>query len=292
MICTMTESTEPGRTLAERLRALVGTLPPAEQKVARTLLAGYPTVALEPVAALARRATVSAPTVLRLAQRLGFAGYADLQTALKIELQDRLTSPLTQYDTSFGEAPGPRSRDMFSRGIRETFGQLPDGELERAAALLADGRRPAWTIGGYFSTLLARYLVMHLRQLRPRATYVSGGVHEHAEYLIDIGRSDTVVVFDYRRYQSDTVRFAEQAAARGAKVVLFTDPWLSPAAAVADVVLPATVTTPSPFDALTPAMALVEALVAAIVDEMGEVPRERVSEFDQLLTADREVREH
>ncbi|MFD0535454.1 MurR/RpiR family transcriptional regulator [Actinomadura luteofluorescens] len=137
----MTES-EPGRTLAERLRALVGTLPPAEQKVARTLLAGYPTVALEPVAALARRATVSAPTVLRLAQRLGFAGYADLQTALKIELQDRLTSPLTQYDTSFDEAPGPRSRDMFSRGIRETFSQLPDGELERAAALLADGRRP------------------------------------------------------------------------------------------------------------------------------------------------------
>ena len=70
-----------------------------------------------------------------------------------------------------------------------------------------------------------------------------------------------VVVFDYRRYQDDTVAFGRAAAARGATVVLFTDEYVSPLADDADVVLTTSVDAPTPFDVLTPAMAVVEALV-------------------------------
>ena len=69
----------------------------AERKVARALLARYPSAGLTTVAQLAGEAQVSAPTVLRFAGRLGYSGFADLQRALIAELNDD-GSPLRQYE--------------------------------------------------------------------------------------------------------------------------------------------------------------------------------------------------
>ena len=44
-------------------------------------------------------------------------------------------------------------------------------------------------------------------------------------------------MFDYRRYDAGTVAFGREAARRGADVVLFTDPYLSPLSAAATVLL-------------------------------------------------------
>lgn len=74
----------------------------------------------------------------------------------------------------------------------------------------------------------------------------------------------------------------EGAKDEGAALIVFTDPWLSPLAVSADVVLPCTVTAPSPFDALTPALALTEALIAAVTDCLGNTPRERIEHFEQI----------
>lgn len=57
---------------------------------------------------------------------------------------------------------------------------------------------------------------------------------------------------------------------------------LRPLSAFADVILTPSVASASPFDAATPAMALVEALITALVDQMGDAPRERMSRYDAL----------
>ncbi|GII94979.1 MurR/RpiR family transcriptional regulator [Sinosporangium siamense] len=276
-------SPEP-RTVAAQLRDILPKLPKAEQRVARALLAGYPTAGLEPLATVAGLAQTSPATVLRLAYRLGFEGYPELQQTLKRETQQRYSSPIAQY----GEAPAldggviARSRAVLLNATAQTFDQLPEGELLKAAALIADPTRRISAAGGRFSGMLAQYLVAHLHQLRPGTAHIPGSSADHAAYLLDAGRRDVLVVFDYRRYQRETITFAREASARNAKIILFTDPWLSPAAAVADVVLPAQVTSPSPFDSLTPALAVIEALIAAVVEELGEAGRERVAEYDQL----------
>jgi DNA-binding MurR/RpiR family transcriptional regulator len=46
--------------------------------------------------------------------------------------------------------------------------------------------------------------------------------------------------------------------------------------------LTSSVASASPFDAATPALALVEALIAALVDRMGDAPTERMSRYDAL----------
>jgi DNA-binding MurR/RpiR family transcriptional regulator len=278
-------TTETGVTVAERLRLRLGDLTYAERKVARALMADYPVGGLDPVAKLAAAAGVSPPTVVRLVAKLEFDGYAEFQQSLKSEVSARLSSPLEMH----AEHPGPgregalaRSERLLCDGIRASFARLPPGEFEHAVRMLADPRRSLTLIGGRFSTSLAEYLGEHLRILRPRVQVLSASGPDRVSSLLDVGRSDVLVAFDYRRYQHDTVRLALMAKDRGAALVAFTDPYLSPLAARADVILTSSVRSPSPFVALTPAVALVEAIVAALVDRLGDAPRARMARYDAL----------
>jgi DNA-binding MurR/RpiR family transcriptional regulator len=88
--------------------------------------------------------------------------------------------------------------------------------------------------------------------------------------VADVGPTDVVVVFDYRRYTEQSHDFAVAAAKRGATVCLMTDNWLSPVARVAKVVLPVRVESASPFDSLVAATAISETVIAAVAEVMGE----------------------
>lgn len=272
-------------TVAERLRLRLGELTHAERKVARALMADYPVGGLDPVAKLAAAAGVSPPTVVRLVAKLGFDGYAEFQQSLKSEVSVRLSSPLQMHAERPGAASEgalPRAERLLCDGIRSSFARLPPGEFEQAVRLLADPRRSVTLIGGRFSTMLAEYLAAHLRILRPRVQVLSAAGPDRVSSMLDVGRRDVLVAFDYRRYQHDTVRLAMTAKDRGATLVAFTDPYLSPLAARADVILTSSVASPSPFDALTPAVALVEAMITALVDRLGDAPRSRMARYDAL----------
>jgi DNA-binding MurR/RpiR family transcriptional regulator len=271
-------------TVAERLQLRLAELTPAERKVARALMAEYPVRGLQPVAKLAAAAGVSAPTVIRLVGKLSFDSYAGFQQSLKSEVSARLSSPLTMHATrSLADGdPLSRSEQLFCDGIRTSFARLPRSEFEQVIRLLADQRRSVTMIGGRFSSMLAEYLAAHLRVLRPNVHVISSIGADRTSTLLDIGRRDVLIAFDYRRYQHDTVRAAAMAKQRGATLVAFTDPYLSPLAAHADVILTTSVQSPSPFGALTPAVALVEALVTALVDRLGDQPLERMAQYDAM----------
>lgn len=245
--------------LADDIREKLGELSPAERKVARVLLAGYPAAGFETVAVLAGRATVSAPTVIRFVNRLGYRGFPDFQAALREELDERNASPLSLYESAdFGRAeedPNPDSAllrhgsQVFTGAVTATLAELPPHDFEHAVRLLADRKRRITLAGGRFTHLLAQYLGLHLMQLRDDVRFLPDRDVERTAVLAALTRRDVLVVFDYRRYESDKTTLAALVHEQGGKVVLFTDTWLSPAAPHAEVVLPSRVTAPSPTTA-------------------------------------------
>lgn len=272
-------------TVAERLRLRLGELTPAERKVARALMADYPVGGLEPIARLSAAAGVSAPTVVRLVSKLAFDSYADFQQSLKSEVSARLSAPLELHAGCPEAARGDalrRTEILLCGGIRSSFARLRPAEFEQAVRLLAEPRHSLTLIGGRFSSMLAEYLAAHLRILRPGVQLISAAGADRMSSMLDVGRRHVLVAFDYRRYQHDTIRLATTAREQGATVIACTDPYRSPLAAHADVILTSSVQSPSPFDALTPAVALVEALIAALVDRLGDVPRARMARYDAL----------
>ncbi len=267
-------------SVAVRTRESLGTLTASERKVARALLSAYPVAGLETVAQLSERAGVSPPTVIRFVARLGFPGYPAFQQALMHEVHERMGSPLAQYADKSRATAGknllPYAADTLVEGIRASFAELPEAEFAAAVDLLCDRRLRVHLLGGRFSRILADYLAAHLQLLRSDVVVVGEDEQSRLALVADGGKSQLLVVFDYRRYEPATVRLVELVARRGTRILLLTDPWLSPIAGVADVVLPGRVEAPSAFDSLVPALALVESLVAASTERLGSEGRERL----------------
>jgi len=279
-------------SIAEKIRQRVGELSPSERRVARALLTGPPTIGLESSVRLARFAGVSGPTVSRFIAELGFSSYAAFQRALHDEIAARVMSPIEVYHR---HQESERSADVLGTSAR-TLGEavaasvsgLDQEEYRRAVALIADGGRQVLITGGWFSQLLAGYLASVLRELRPGVRLIGPSPSDRAGAIADIGRRDTVVAFDFRRYERDTLEIAKAGQLVGARILLVTDPWLSPVADIADAVLTAQVTGPAPFESLTPALAVVETLITSVVDALGEAGRERFERFGEI--AERWVR--
>ncbi len=270
--------------IVEEVREHMGALTPSERRVGRALIAAYPSAGLGSITELAERAGVTAPTVIRFVRKLGYEGYPDFQRVLLDEVQVRMTSPLTLYGTQrvhAGEAILDESLEVFSRALKRSIHSVPPSEFRGTVQLLSDlGRQIVFT-GGRFSQLLAHYLFAQLRMLRPGVELVGDAFDPRVMDLVDIDRHDVVVVFDYRRYQDDTIAFAQAANARRAKIVLFTDPWLSPIAAFADHVLTSYPDAPSPFDSMLGGLALTEIVIAGVVERMGDAGRLRLEEFER-----------
>jgi DNA-binding MurR/RpiR family transcriptional regulator len=276
--------------VAELVRQRLNTLSPAERKLARVLLASYPIAGLESVVRFAERAGVSPPTVTRFVTRLGFRGYPEFQEMLRVEVQARLSSPLTRYR---GEEPGrgtdsvlADALEVAAHNLKATPELLSHRDANEAVELLADIRRRVMVIGGRVSGPLARYFAAQLHLLRPGVGLVDAERSAPAQQLIDLRKGDVLVVFDYRRYQADTIESARVAAAHGCNVVLLTDPWLSPVSAFARQVIVTSVDPVGPFDSLVGATALVEALVAAVLSRLGPRAQSRMQNLERLRSGD------
>lgn len=271
--------------VATLLRERAGDLTPAEARVAQALLEDYPIAGLGTVASLARRAGVSDPTVVRLVAKLGFSGgYPEFQRSLLEEVEARLRSPLMMMEA---RAPAPDgAAEGYRRSLLARLGEAAEREAAqpyaRAAALIADQKLRVTLLGGRFSRYLAGLLYTHLAQLRPGLRHLDGPAAAMVDALIDLGRQDVLIVFDYRRYQADIVDLAAEAARRGARIILFTDLYRSPIAEHAQLVFTAPVEADSPYDTMVPALVQVEALLACLLEERGEEMHERLAQIEAL----------
>lgn len=263
-------------------------LTPAEAKIAQVLLGDYPVAGLGTANALARRAGVSDPSVIRMVSKLGFDGFAAFQKRLLEEVEAGLRSPLMMM-----EAKRP-ARAAGGRSIEETYIRSAASAVESAAAmtlpqtygravqLIMEAKGRVLLLGGRFSRHIAGMLAGYLRQFRPGVIEVHTLSAEGFDLLLDAGPRDTLVVFDHRRYQTDVIRFTEQAAERGTQVLLFTDVWRSPAAQFAKVVIVGPMEADSPYDTLAPAVAQMEALVARIVADQAQNGGARIEDLERI----------
>jgi DNA-binding MurR/RpiR family transcriptional regulator len=211
-----------------------------------------------------------------------------MYSRLREELEARLRSPLTKEVPAATSAPGATPDFLSSywqsvmAAMAASIRELSVAEFEGAVALLADPRRPVMILGGRLSSSLAAQLYLHLRELRSDVLLVDGQTASWAEHLLDVTPTHTLVVFDIRRYQEDVVRFGQEAARRGARLVLVTDEWLSPLAAVARQVLAVRTAVNSHWDSFAPISAVVEAIVARISADRWDAVSKRVEALEAV----------
>ncbi|NUT12614.1 MAG: MurR/RpiR family transcriptional regulator, partial [Nonomuraea sp.] len=150
--------------VASRLGAVYPDLPPGERAIVRVILDDYPFAALGSLRALAERAGVSPPTASRLFDRLGFAGFAGFQAAVRDGARDR--SRLREFVTRSPDTH--RAAEDLRSGLDSTLAAVTEPLLDAVGELLA-GAASVWALGGPLSELAAEYLIRQLASLRPGA---------------------------------------------------------------------------------------------------------------------------
>jgi DNA-binding MurR/RpiR family transcriptional regulator len=263
-------------TVSRQIDARRGDLTPAERRVAAVVADDAEAVAFGTVADVARRAGTSGATVVRLAAKLGYEGFVELQADVRQELHRRLQPAAARIRR-------PPAADVIGRALEVELGNLAATleAVDRAAfaaavGLLSSGGGRAFVLSGDASQGVALIFGTELSMLRPGVAVLSGSEVAVARALADVGSADVVVVLDLARYDRFVLATAQRAAARGARLVALTDSALSPLAATAAVSFTVSAAGAGPFDSHTGMLGLANALVAAVA------ARRRRSAADRL----------
>jgi DNA-binding MurR/RpiR family transcriptional regulator len=263
----------------QRILAAINSLTPAETRVARAILASYPASATRSSAAIAASAGASPASVIRFVGKLGFPGVREFQEAVRAELDGRFRSP---FEVVAGSASSDDALEAVIRAeaanIAETLRRLTPELLGAVRSLLTEAATVA-TLGGRFSQALAVYLHAHLQLLRPGAVLLSPA--DVADQLAHAGRGTCLVAFDFRRYHPEAELAARYVRSRRGRVIVVTDPYVSPASHHADRTLIAAIEGPRLVDSYAAALALLDTIVGDLVAADPERTRRRIARVEE-----------
>lgn len=275
------------QTVADGIRSRFQDLTRAERQLANAILANYPVSGLGSITALAEVSGVSTPTVLRMARKLGYRGFPELQAALRAELEATISSPIAKHDRWAESAPDTHILNRFAEAVtenlRQTLRQIGIAEFDGAATLLRDRDRDVYVVGGRITRSLADYFFTHMQVIRSGLTLIAPNSNTWPHYVLNMKAGDVLVAFDVRRYEHDVLRLAETVTARGVRLVLFTDQWGSPAAKFASHSFRARIEAPSAWDSSVVTLFIVEALIAAVQTATWNETRERMRMLEELF---------
>ena len=263
-------------TVAERILDAGDRLTPAERRVAEVVAAAPARVAFGTVAELASRSGSSGPTVLRLAGKLGFDGFAGLQAAVQDELSEHLRPAVERIRTATGASPLDRASDVEVGNVRSTLDAVDPTSFDRTVRLLASRRRRVHVLAGEDARGVAATVARELDLLRPGVEVVGGSPVAVARSVAQIAAGDVVLAIELRRYERWVLEAAAAARAAGAVLVAVTDSLVSPLAEGASKVFVVAAEGVGPFDSHVGILALGNALVA------GVALRLRASATDRL----------
>jgi len=259
----------------------------AERKLSAILLDASLVTGLQSITRLAESAQVSSPTIIRLARKLGFDGFPDLQDAMREEVSARMKQPLAKLDaanrTDASDHIVSRFAQSVSDNINRTLDRLDLGEFDRVATLLSDPKRHLYLLGGRITRSNAHYFFNHLQIIRPRVHLLESSPSVWPQSLLDMNTQSTLIVFDIRRYEKELEKLARLAAGQGANIVLFTDAWGSPIEKHAAHCFRSMVEAPSSWDSTLAINFLIEALVAEIQRLSSDESADRISALEQMI---------
>ncbi|MGR5130842.1 MurR/RpiR family transcriptional regulator [Vibrio alfacsensis] len=274
-------------TVADRIKEKFSQLTRAEKQLANVMLESYPASSLGTVVSISEAAKISTPTVVRLAKKLGFTGFPDMQRSIHEEIGATLKNPIEKRASLLNVDQKShllgRFADAVVNNIQQTVAQMDEDAFNQVVEVLSNQHHSLYMVGGRISYSIAEYMFTHMQVIRPNVTMIEPSANRWSHYAINMKSGDTLVVFDIRRYENDILTLAEIARSRNVNVVLFTDQWGSPVAKFAQHVFHARIEAPSAWDSTVAITFLVEVLVEAVQSATWADTSNRMKDLEVLL---------
>ncbi|MDE6924316.1 MAG: MurR/RpiR family transcriptional regulator [Acetatifactor sp.] len=210
---------------------------------------------------------ISESTVVRFADRVGYAGYPEFQRALEECVKGKLSS-IQKMDAKYGKSTQSEvltsviSADIEK--LQHTIDNLEPAAFESAVEtiLAAD---TVYIMGLRSNEPLAGFLHFYLNMIRGSVVLLkTTSVSETFEQMIRIGEKDCFIGISFPRYSMRTLKAMEFASDRNAKVIAVTDSTHSPMSLYSSCNLLARSDMVSIVDSLVAPLSVINALVVAL----------------------------
>jgi DNA-binding MurR/RpiR family transcriptional regulator len=267
-------------SISELIAGASERLTPTERRISGAVLAEPTLLAFGTVSDLADKIGTSRPSIVRFAHKLGFDGYADLQSHVRVGLSADLSRPSERIRNQ-GESLAP-TRTALEESLASVFEALTEDRLQKFAAPLLKAQN-IWIITGETSRAGAHALHSGLSMVRPNVQLIDE--HSSARVLCSAGPGDAAVVMDFARYRRHTIGAAKSLSAVGVEIVALTDGPLSPLAPIARTWCAVTIPAIGPFDSSVPVVAAAELIVAYVAAQIQTDAKARIDRTEALWDA-------
>lgn len=220
-----TDAGSPINGMLDRIRASLPALPPAEQRVAKLVLADARQFASLPVAELADRAHVSKPTVVRFCRSVGYDGLADFKLKLAGSVNEGVPFVHRAVDTD------DKSSDIIVKVIDNAVSALlkyrndaTSAAFDRAIEKLAHAGTHGHKIEFYGvgnSGIVGQDAQHKFFRLGVNAVAYSDG-HVQVMAATMLGPGDCAVIISNSGRSRDLLDVAEISRKRGATTIVIT----------------------------------------------------------------------
>jgi DNA-binding MurR/RpiR family transcriptional regulator len=266
--------------VSQRTASLLDRLPPGERKVAQIVAADPEAVAFGTVASVASRAGTSGPTVVRFADRLGYAGFVGLQAAVRERLSERLR-PAVERIRSRTDSPAlARALEVELANVRRTLEAVDARAFADAVRALADDGHGVFVLPSEQCRAPGSHFAVELSLLRDGVRLVGGSEFRVVSQLARLSRGDVAVLIDLQRHERWIVEAASRVAAAKARRIVVTDAALSPLARGAQQAFIVAAEASGPFDSTVGIVALLNALVAGVADRRRAAATRRLDALE------------
>lgn len=210
-----------GSALLSQIQRVRASLSPAEQRVADHVLAHPRTTVNDAIAAIAKAADVSQPTVIRFCRSLGCEGLSDFKLRLASGLTG--TRPITHTQVTSEDSMlelGAKVLGNTAAAVLQVRDHLNRDSIDKAIALICGAERVEFYAVGHYSVVAEDAQFKFLRMGVPSNAYTVPRMQVLASNLLT-PRSVVVVISSSGRIP-ELMDVVEKARERGATVIAIT----------------------------------------------------------------------
>ncbi|MEW6098844.1 MAG: MurR/RpiR family transcriptional regulator [Pseudomonadota bacterium] len=283
--------------MLDRIKASIPALPPAEQRVAKLVLADPRSFASLPVAELAERAHVSKPTVVRFCRSVGYDGLADFKLKLAGSVNEGV--PFVHRAVDEDDKPSDIIVKVIDNAVSALLKLRNDAAghaFERAIEALAQAGKSGRRIEFYGvgnSGIVAQDAQHKFFRLGVNTVACSDG-HVQVMSATMLKPGDCAVIISNSGRSRDLLDAAEIARKKGATSIVVTASG-SPLAQQAQILLAAD--HPEDYDRYSPMVSrllhltIIDILTTGVALRLGEQLRPMLQEIKRNLRAKRYTEE-
>lgn len=269
----------------KRIREKLAQLTESQKTIANYMVENPQKFAFYSIRELEKELKISKSSIVRLAQALGYKGFADLKSEFLEGIRNNL-GPLGRYKTFLKE---PHGRVDFLRWIAEetthniqkTLQMIDPIQYKRALEMLKEASH-VFTVGVGISSCLAELAAYLFNRISVNSTHIPYGPLKFTERIINLSTRDLIFAFSFPPYSRETIEAARYARERGLKVISVTDKATSEIVQYSDVSLQVVVESITISNSIMSVLVLIYSLIAQLGDELKSKTLETIRAIEHV----------